>query len=199
MSELKLNLKNARRLETAISGAISNIESNVLGAQMNVSIYDDQPADMVAKYITTIEVGVADVTKLIEMRYAIRNAISRANHESGLNALMAAERAANDEAHYLQSLLERATTMDSVDVERLTRKLEARKAGKVESGYLNNGEKIALIAPMPSEAIQRFKSHAAVLKRRKTEIVDKCAALNVTTIVELSGLNVELLQELDLL
>lgn len=199
MSDLDLNLKNARRLETAIANTVSTIETNVLRGSMSVSIYDDEPANVVATNVSLVKEGISDIAELIRMRYIIRDAISRANHDSGLNTLMAAERVANDEAHVMQNLLERSQQMDAPDIERVVRKLEARKAGKVEAGYMSSGENISLTAPMESQTIQHLKTHVASLKRRKTEIVDKCAALNVTTTVTLTGLNTDLLQKYDLL
>lgn len=195
---MKLNLKNARRLENAIQQVIVEL-SDSMSDGCYVSIYDDRNVEDIISLFTN-ENGLKHdaLTQLIELRYDIRAKIGQVNEQSGLNAYMCSDRALNDKIHYLATTLQSMKKVTADDVLTLTNMIQAKREGKIES-YGSRGDKVHIGIPASEEMLAETKLKIANMKKMRAEIADECSKINLTKTIELSDEQVKLATEQGLL
>lgn len=195
---MRLNLKNARRLEQSIQLFIDDI-SDQFNNRVELSIYDHNAISTFNQAISDLEDSFDAAMQLTQLRFKIRDAISEINQSSELNTLMAEEANLKQQQHLTLELIRLGScvTQDSITI--IEGKLDAKKKPSLgDNRFSSSSDTVGIVAPIYEERYVELKKSVNELKRRKAQLADQCAAINLSKTIELSVDDTKLLQKFDL-
>jgi len=186
---MKISLRKANMLQSAINEVIASLDLTV-----DVKINEfEQPTDKVESAVARFTTNNARRAGLLDALYAMRDSVSNANTNNGINTLLATVARTEKDILLLSKLCKLEPAMDK-DV--IIGKLGKIK-GRTEDYY--GREDIVMTNIFDAEHIQKFKDELVLLKKTKVASQDKLLELNVRTEIELSDTVVELLKAENLL
>lgn len=191
---MQLNLRKARKIETKIRGVV---DSAAIPASTKVRALAtaEERAVALGRGRDDLMSATLLVTRLIKARFAIRNAIAKANSETGINDLMARR-------EEIQALLAKSQT----DIEVLDAK-EAEDMIQTRKATLENGSRAAysessvtLNLPVATkEDAESFKRTEKDLRKQLENVEDELSQKNVGVKITLDQETASLLQTVGLL
>lgn len=179
-----------------------------------ISIHRDETVgDIVAGAQNTLKTNLTTAVLLVRAAHAIRAAISQANAESGINALLG-EKAALDAEEKVISLVvngldgggirgrQRGTPDYELDgaaeIAVATKQLENLRARAATADHYNNQETVT-VRVLDGEALDALNGDLAAIQLRKKDISDSLLGLNMNTKITLSSDTVALLKQFKLI
>ena len=193
---MRLNLKNARRLEQSMERVISEKFSE-MSTGINVSIYAaDTRTEIISACGTTVPL-IDQILALGNARYIIRGLIGTRNETSGLNALMIKERILNDGLHALVTLKRNAKVVKESDRDIMVNKLAALKEKQATDSYGRDSYTVAYA--VSEEEYAMYLGQIKETKKHLDVVADECATINLTETIQLPDEMIELLNDQDLI
>lgn len=186
---MKISLRKASALQAAINDTMATLD---LSTEVRINEFEI-PSVKMGDTTTRFSENLKRRSNLLDALYVVRNAVSVANNNSGINALLGnAARLDKDLSFYSRlAKLEPATSADVI----------VGKLGKIKgrSEDYYGREDVVSTTVFNSVALESFKSQAFALKKAKVEIQDKLLELNVRTEIEVSAEVVEILEKENIL
>jgi hypothetical protein len=177
---MKISLRKASQLQTAINDAIKGIE---LETEVSLNEFQD-PETVLAETRQTLLNNMARVQNLNTVLYTVRNAVATANATSGIN-LKLGEVAMFDKRIGQFNTLGGKKAQESMDV--IKGKLDKIKNRKEDARTIYGYESNVATSVLKQEDITGFKGALLQLKKAKQKLQDEILELNVRTEIEVGG------------
>jgi len=177
---MKISLRKASQLQTAINDTIKGIE---LESDVALNEFQD-PETVLAETRQTLLNNMARVQNLNTVLYTVRNAVATANASSGIN-LKLGEVAMFDKRIGQFNSLSAKKVHESMDV--IKGKLEKIKTRPSDARSIYGYENNVTTSVLKAEDIAGFKGAVLQLKKAKQKLQDEILELNVRTEIEVSG------------
>jgi hypothetical protein len=171
---MKINLRKASALQSAIRAAVSERVQKVTGT-LSMPLWkvsDEQIAVERTKQVNLL----SDIERLESIIVHIRENTGMENVKNGVNNLLAEQAELTKQIARYKNLLKSDVAPSSND---LDQKVTALKESNTRSVY-NTRDQID-VGVFSSKDIEKFNSTFVQLRRRQTEIGDKLIAANVTS------------------
>lgn len=186
---MKISLRKASALQAAINDTVATLD---LSTEVRINEFE-KPSAKMEDTAARFGENLKRRSNLLDALYVVRNAVSVANNDSGIDALLG-NAARLDKDLTLYSRLAKLEPATSADV--IIGKLGKIK-GRSEDYY--GREDVVSTTVFDSAALNDFKARAFTLKKAKVEIQDKLLELNVRTEIEVSAEVVEILEKENIL
>lgn len=186
---MKITLRKASALQTAIQEAVKNIDVTV---KVELNEFEDAQVALVTANTKAIQADQRRTT-LTKVLYRIRAQVGTSNVESGIAGKLTEAAYIDKRLSQLTALLGTETAQDSMAV--IQGKLDKIKNDKGENsrrsiyGYNDT----VSTGVLTQEQVAVFKAEQLVLKKEKQKLNDEILELNVRTEIELSADAVEVL------
>jgi hypothetical protein len=186
---MKITLRKASALQTAIQEAVKNIEVTV---KVDLNEFEDAQVALATANAKVIQADQRRTT-LTKVLYRIRAQVGTSNVESGIAGKLTEAAYIDKRLSQLTALLGTETAQDSMAV--IQGKLDKIKNDKGENsrrsiyGYSDT----VSTGVLTQEQVAVFKAEQLVLKKEKQKLNDEILELNVRTEIELSADAVEVL------
>jgi hypothetical protein len=186
---MKITLRKASALQTAIQEAVKNIEVTV---KVDLNEFEDAQVALATANAKVIQADQRRTT-LTKVLYRIRAQVGTSNVESGIAGKLTEAAYIDKRLSQLTALLGTETAQDSMAV--IQGKLDKIKNDKGENsrrsiyGYNDT----VSTGVLTQEQVAVFKAEQLVLKKEKQKLNDEILELNVRTEIELSADAVEVL------
>ena len=186
---VKINLRKAAALQTAITDAINNID---ITTDVNITEFEDV-ASVLQKANDTLFSNDSRRQQLLLAYYNIRGLVSTANAGSGVNTLLA--KAAFTDKRIAQ--IEMITNVrPMLDINVISGKLEKiRNRSDDRHEFYGGRDDTVYTGIVTQEQMAQAKAEIQNLKKQKQAINDELLELNVKTEIPLSEEVVECLQQ----
>jgi ATP/maltotriose-dependent transcriptional regulator MalT len=186
---MKITLRKASALQTAIQEAVKNIEVTV---KVELNEFEDAQVALATANAKVIQADQRRTT-LTKVLYRIRAQVGTSNVESGIAGKLTEAAYIDKRLSQLTAILGTETAQDSMAV--IQGKLDKIKNDKGENsrrsiyGYSDT----VSTGVLTQEQVAVFKAEHLVLKKEKQKLNDEILELNVRTEIELSADAVEVL------
>ena len=186
---MKITLRKASALQTAIQEAVKNIEVTV---KVELNEFEDAQVALATANAKVIQADQRRTT-LTKVLYRIRAQVGTSNVESGIAGKLTEAAYIDKRLSQLTAILGTETAQDSMAV--IQGKLDKIKNDKGENsrrsiyGYSDT----VSTGVLTQEQVAVFKAEQLVLKKEKQKLNDEILELNVRTEIELSADAVEVL------
>lgn len=186
---MKITLRKASALQTAIQEAVKNIDVTV---KVELNEFEDAQVALATANTKAIQADQRRTT-LTKVLYRIRAQVGTSNVESGIAGKLTEAAYIDKRLSQLTALLGTETAQDSMAV--IQGKLDKIKNDKGENsrrsiyGYNDT----VSTGVLTQEQVAVFKAEQLVLKKEKQKLNDEILELNVRTEIELSADAVEVL------
>jgi hypothetical protein len=183
---MKISLRKANALQTAIQDHIKTIEINT-----TVSLNEFQvPGSVLNTARATLVNNDEKRAKLSKALYKIRAQVGRANVESGVADLLTDAAFLDKRLGHLKGLTDsKVVEADAV----IDGKLQKLREGDAKSRIYGYGDTVDT-GVLAVDQMEGYKAEMRDLKKQKQSINDKVLELNVRTEIELAAETVEMLK-----
>lgn len=171
---MKINLRKASALQSAIRAAVSERAQKVTG-KLSMPLWkvsDEQIAIERTKQVNLL----SDIERLESIIVSIRENTGVENLKNGVNSLLAEQAELTKQLTRYKNLLKSDAAPSSGD---LDQKVTALKESNTRSTYGSRDE--IEVGVFSSKDVEKFNTAFVRLRRRQTEIGDKLIAANVTS------------------
>lgn len=175
---MKVTLRKANALQTAISEAVAGLE---LATDIAINEFE-APSVKIKEAKDKFSTHMATRNKLVGVQYEIRRAVARVNAEAGINDLLA-DLAMIEKNITLYTRF--AKLRPAMDSEVLNGKLTKIKLRGAEDQFYGREDHVQTSIFAEAE-IEDFKSRLAELKKQKVNLQDSLLELNVENSIELA-------------
>ena len=186
---MKISLRKASALQAAINDIMVSLD---LSTEVRINEFE-RPSNKIEEASSRFGENLKRRSNLLDAMYVVRNAVSVANNDSGIDALLG-NAARLDKDLTLYSRLAKLEPATSTDV--IVGKLGKIK-GRSEDYY--GREDVVSTTVFDVAALEGFKARAFALKKAKVAIQDKLLELNVRTEIDVSAEVVEILEKENIL
>jgi hypothetical protein len=186
---MKISLRKASVLQRSILDAIKKMG---LSPVVELNFYDDSQAQLL-RHREDFNLEFTKKESLFKTLAAVRQSVSKANHNGGINALLG-EMALID--RYI-TLREGISTTPRHSLAVLNGKLEKMRTTP-SNGYSHQEDTVTANV-LTSEAIATIADEIMTLKRKKVDIQDRLLELNVQTKIEISEDDVSVLRDANII
>lgn len=181
---MNITLKKAADLARAAGEAAEKIK---IEPTLRHSIHAEMPD--VAAAATKIEGAVANYLSLVEAKFTLRGLIGEANAKSGIDALLTEREMVDAQIKRLGALVEsfdEAIGNNNTPPVALAEAASIKdRLGKGERGF-GYHESHVTMSIVTEQHVATITKRLGVLKRRRADITDKVAGLNLNTTVSLA-------------
>ena len=182
---MKITLRKAAVLQNAINDALKQID---IKSEVALTEFH-RPEDEIARAKAAVQAGIQRRERLIQALFDIRQRVSVANHESGVNSNLTLVAGMEKQIQFYTGLAGKEVR-EGADV--LAGKL--RKISESKSERLYGYNDTVNTSVFAAEDIAGFKKIVIDLKKAKQQLQDQILELNVRTEIELSDESVAALQ-----
>lgn len=177
---MKISLRKASQLQTAINDVIKSIE---LETEVQLNEFQD-PEQVLVEHRQTLLNNMARVQNLNTVLYTVRNSVATANANSGIN-LKLGEVAMFDKRIAQFANLSGKKPQESLEV--IRGKLGKIKERPADARSIYGFESTVASSVFKPEDLVGFKAAVVQLKKAKQKLQDEILELNVKTEIEISG------------
>ena len=188
---MKLTLRKANTIRTEIEDKIKSLDMKT-----DVNLNEFQP--VASQIHTAREVFWKNLEQrngLVDALYEIRQKVSRANAESGINDKLAQAAHLEKQTSYLTNLGNRKPQTDIAVLDGMLERLREEKGDRYAYSRMDSTSTSIFTA----EELEDFRKTAANTKREKQRLQDQLLELNVQTQIKLDGNTVDFLKSVDIL
>lgn len=183
---MKITLRKAAVLQNAINDALKQID---IKSEVALTEFH-QPEAEIARAVAEARTNIQRRNSLNSALYAIRQGVSQANYESGVNSNLTAVAELEKQIQFYTGLAGKAVR-ESADV--LAGKLGKMRDQEVKTRIYGYNETVTS-GVFTAEDIAEFKKTVSDLKKSKQQLQDTILELNVRTEVALNSETVAALQ-----
>jgi len=177
---MKISLRKASQLQTAINDAIKGIE---LETDVQLNEFQD-PEQVLVEQRQVLLNSMARVQNLNTVLYTIRNSVATANATSGINVKLG-EVAMFDKRISQFTGLAGKKAQESIEV--IKGKLGKIKERPTDARSIYGFENTVSTSVLKNEDLAGFKAAVVQLKKAKQKLQDEILELNVRTEIEVTG------------
>lgn len=199
---MKLTLKQARRLEKEIEAHIKSvfsIHSMDHVCSFNVSVHEDLVKVLEDKRVEADKLA-NQIIALTNTRFTIRDRISHAMANCGLNDLITEEASLKEKlkvVEHFANLKVLTVEQQAIAVSRLNALKTSPDVGTTNA-YGKVNDSIQVDHFFTAEQADVYKTSVRKVKKQIADLVDKCAALNASQTIELEEVYVDILRNAQL-
>jgi hypothetical protein len=183
---MNVTLRKASVLQNAINEAIRGID---IKSEIALNEFQIPEAELL-KAVTEARANIARRDALNKALYAIRHAVARANHESGVNDKLTAVAETEKQIQFYTGLASKEVRQNFDVLAGKLRKIADSKSERTIYGYNDTVSTSVFTA----EDIAGFKKTVSELKKRKQKIQDQVLEFNVRNEIVLDTATVSTLQ-----
>lgn len=188
---MKISLRAANALQLQITQIINKI---VFGTNVDISEFES-PETVISQCRLELTEKLARRDSLVDALYDVRMKVSDANHDAGINNILAKIAQSDKKIQTLDLLAGQRAHIDMAIINGKLDKIKNRAAGADQYGYSDTVNTSAL----SSEDLDLFKSTSATIKKQKQALQNQLLELNVRTEIELDAATVKILETEQLL
>lgn len=200
-----VTLRKANELERGLNAAATKIKFDRV---LNVSIHrDESVVDLVRAARETMNQNLGAAVALVKAAHTIRASVSKANAESGINALLSEKAALDAEEKIINQVIggadpARRTRYDletgETDLTVAQKQIDmARTRALTSERYI--GSETVSVQVMGEDEAGNLSSQLSAIQLRKRAIADELLSANMSTKISLAPETVALLKQFKLL
>lgn len=192
---MQVTLKKAADLSRAALDAANKIKPKTT---VSVSVYQKTPvAETVAKARDAVTTAETQAKALLDVAFALRQRIGEANARCGIDAALTDRALLDAQERRLTALTEGVEhAYDASDAETVAARIEALKARAANpQGGLARFEESFDAVVLDAADVAAITADLAAIRRRKSDLKDQIAGLNLSNHVVLDDAHVQVLRQ----